>query len=132
MQYDIQNLSIESVAAQWEKVKDFSEGATNPESNQEMMATVMNNLEKVAKEPKKAPAAPVAAAPAKPAAPKQAEAPAATGLKSENIFGMMATYLDQGHGKELIPKVAAVFGFEILAKKGAKPSLIYAIDLKNG
>lgn len=32
----------------------------------------------------------------------------------------------------MIPKVAAVFGFEITAKKGAKPSLIYAIDLKNG
>jgi len=45
---------------------------------------------------------------------------------------MMATYLGQGHGKPLIPKVASVFGFEILAKKGDKPSLIYTIDLKNG
>jgi hypothetical protein len=44
---------------------------------------------------------------------------------------MMATYLNQGLGKDLIPKVGAVFGFEILAKKGDKPSLIYAIDLKN-
>lgn len=45
---------------------------------------------------------------------------------------MMATYLNQGLGKPLIPKVASVFGFEITAKKGAKPSLIYSIDLKNG
>jgi len=45
---------------------------------------------------------------------------------------MMSSYLDQGLGKDLIPKVASVFGFEITAKKGAKPSLIYTIDLKNG
>ena len=124
------NLTIEGIAEQWDKVNDFSSGATNPESNQEMMAAIMNNLEEVKKNPK--PAA-KAAAPAKKAeAPKAEAAPAATGLKSENIFGMMATYLNQGLGKDLIPKVAAVFGFEILAKKGAKPSLIYAIDLKNG
>merc|ERR1740117_1498086 len=108
VQYDIKNLSIENIAGQWEKVNDFSEGATNPESNQEMMAVIMGNLE------------------------NQGKAQAATGLKSENIFGMMATYLNQGLGKPLIPKVAAVFGFEITAKKGAKPSLICTIDLKNG
>lgn len=99
------------------------------------MAVVMSNLEKKGqkKAPVAAPSKP-AAAPAKPAeAPKvAAAAPASTGLKSENIFGMMATYLNQGLGKGLIPKVAAVFGFEILATKGAKPSLIYTIDLKNG
>merc|ERR1740117_2310131 len=133
VQYDIKNLSIENIAGQWEKVNDFSEGATNPESNQEMMAVIMGNLENQGK----AQAAPAVAAPAKKVeAPKavetKAEAPAATGLKSENIFGMIATYLNQGLGKPLIPKVAAVFGFEITAKKGAKPSLICTIDLKNG
>jgi len=55
-----------------------------------------------------------------------------SGLKSESIFNMMSTYLDQGLGKALIPKVQAVFGFEITTKKGAKPSLVYEIDLKNG
>lgn len=45
---------------------------------------------------------------------------------------MMATYLNQGLGKDLIPKVASVFGFEILATKGAKPSLVYGINLKEG
>ena len=126
VQYDVDSLTPEAVREQWAKVNDFSSGATNPESNQEMMAIVMNNLEN---KPKSKPAA------AKPtAAPAKAPeaAPAATGLKSENIFGMMATYLDRGLGKDLIPKVSAVFGFEITAKKGAKPSLIYAIDLKNG
>jgi len=91
-------LTIEKVAAQWSQVNDFSQGATNPESNQEMMAVIMQNLEN----PKSAPKA----APAKKAeAPKAEAAPAATGLKSENIFGMMATYLNQGLGKGLIPKV---------------------------
>merc|ERR1739838_784284 len=44
----------------------------------------------------------------------------------------MANYLGQGHGKALIPKVSAVFGFEITKKKGQKPTLIYEIDLKSG
>ncbi len=91
------------------------------------MAIVMANLENKAKG---VVAKPAAATPA--AAPKAEAAPAATGLKSENIFGMMATYLNQGLGKDLIPKVQAVFGFEILAKKGEKPSLVYTIDLKSG
>lgn len=96
------------------------------------MAIVMSNLENK-NQKKAAPAKPAETPKAVPAKP--AEAPAATSaekLKSEAIFGMMATYLNQGLGKPLIPKVAAVFGFEILAKKGAKPSLIYTIDLKNG
>jgi putative sterol carrier protein len=45
---------------------------------------------------------------------------------------MMKEYLRRGEGKPLIPKVASVFGFEITKKKGAKPSLIYEIDLKTG
>jgi len=44
----------------------------------------------------------------------------------------MSSYLNQGLGKALIPKVNAVFGFEITLKKGGKPQLIYEIDLKNG
>ena len=45
---------------------------------------------------------------------------------------MMKTYLDQGLGKELIPKVAAIFGFEITRAKGAKVETVFEIDLKNG
>lgn len=84
------------------------------------MATVMTNLEKKseAKAAAAAASAPVAAA--------------STGLKSEGIFNMMASYLAAGHGKALIPKVDSIFAFNITTKKGAKPSLIYEIDLKNG
>jgi len=59
-------------------------------------------------------------------------APATFDTKSEQIFGMMATYLKQGLGKPLIPKVDSVFCFEITMKKGQKPFAIFEIDLKNG
>ena len=81
---------------QWETVNDFNKGATFPTSNQEMMAVVMTNLENKSKQPKAASPAPAKkaeAAPAKKAEAPAAAAPASTGLKSENIFGMMATYL---------------------------------------
>jgi len=103
----------------------------------------MTNLENKAKAKPAAPAKPVdaaaakptTAAPAKPATAAPVAAPvaaASTGLKSEKIFGMMATYLNQGLGKDLIPKVASTFGFEILETKGAKPVLVYSINLKEG
>lgn len=44
----------------------------------------------------------------------------------------MATYLNQGLGKDLIPKVDSIFGFEITLAKGEKPRAVYEIDLKNG
>lgn len=44
----------------------------------------------------------------------------------------MASYLASGSGKDLIPKVASVFGFEITKTKGGKVETTYEIDLKNG
>lgn len=86
------------------------------------MATVMTNIEKK-QQAKAAKAAAGGAA---------AASSGGSGLKSEKIFAMMAAYLAGGHGKALIPKVDSIFGFNITAKKGAQPSLIYEIDLKNG
>ena len=83
-----------------------------------MLQIVMNNLEE--KMNKKA------------AAAKAAPAASSSGLKSEAIFGMMANYLNQGLGKAEVAKVQAVFAFEITPKKGAKPELVYEIDMKNG
>ena len=117
VQYDVKSLTPESIASQWNKVGDFSSGATFPESNQEMMEVVMNNLEKAKEQ--------AAAAQAAPATPS-------TGLESELIFNMMKNFLARGEGTEIIKKVNAVFGFEITKKKGQKPVLIYEIDLKNG
>jgi 3-hydroxyacyl-CoA dehydrogenase/3a,7a,12a-trihydroxy-5b-cholest-24-enoyl-CoA hydratase len=44
----------------------------------------------------------------------------------------MKAYLDQGEGKALIPKVAAVFNFEIKKEKKGKVIKTWIIDLKNG
>ncbi len=44
----------------------------------------------------------------------------------------MKTYLDQGHGKDIVPKVQGVFGFEITRTKGGKVEAVFEIDLKNG
>jgi len=52
-------------------------------------------------------------------------------LKSDEIFGMMAAYLAEGHGKDLSKKVAAIFSFEITKTKGGKVEAIYEIDLLN-
>ena len=53
-------------------------------------------------------------------------------LKSDEVFGMMYTYLAEGHGKDLIGKVGAVYGFDITRTKGGKVEASYVIDLKNG
>ena len=55
-----------------------------------------------------------------------------SGLKAEDVFGMMHTYLAQGLGKDVVPKVQAIFAFEILKVKGGKVEAIFEIDLKNG
>ena len=44
----------------------------------------------------------------------------------------MATYLADGHGKDLIGKVNSIFGFDITLTKGGKVEASYEIDLKNG
>jgi len=56
----------------------------------------------------------------------------AGGLTADEIFGMMYTYLSQGLGKDVIPKVQAIFAFEITKTKGGKVEATYEIDLKNG
>lgn len=57
---------------------------------------------------------------------------AGEGLKADEIFGMMHTYLAEGNGKDIVPKVAATFAFEITKTKGGKAEAVYEIDLKNG
>ena len=118
MQYSVDKLTPETIASKWNDVTQFEKGAGHPESNQEMMEIIMTNLEQVKEERAKA----ATSAPAVPS----------TGLMSEKIFSMMKEFLNRGEGKHLIPKVKSILGFEITKKKGAKPSLIYTIDLKNG
>lgn len=53
-------------------------------------------------------------------------------LKSDKIFEMMRVFLERGEGKALVPKVAAVFNFEIKQTKKGKVLKTFTIDLANG
>jgi len=121
--FDADTVTPETIRDKWTEVNQYETGASFPTSNQDLMSVIMTNLE-AKQEAKKAAAASGASA--------GAAAAGGSGLKSEGIFGMMAAYLEAGHGKALIPKVDAIFAFNITTKKGAKPSLVYEIDLKNG
>ena len=101
------------IASKWNKVTDFSAGATFPESNQEMMETVMNNIEK-AKEEEEAAAAKAASG----GGGAAVEAGPGTGSEAEKIFNMMGVFLARGEGKHLMEKVNGILGWEITKKKG--------------
>lgn len=120
VQFDADSVTPEQISAKWAEITQFDTGASNPQAQTDLMGIVMTNFEKKQAAKQSAAASTVAGA-AK-----------SSGLKSEGIFNMMAAYLAGGHGKALIPKVDAIFGFQITEKKGAKPSLIYEINLKNG
>lgn len=99
------------------------------------MQVVMQNIEnKGHSTPSTPPAKTTPDTTAKTTTPPPAATTASTGapLKAQDIFNMMASFLDQGEGKPLIPKVAAVFEFEIVRTKGGKVEATYTIDLKNG
>ena len=55
-----------------------------------------------------------------------------SGTRSEIVFQLMKAYLAKGEGKDIVPKVKAKFGFNILAKKGGKPVYQVTINLKEG
>lgn len=141
--FNLDELTPESVLAKWDKIEDFTNG-TYPTSNQDMMAIIVKNLKipaitdttQTKRRPNTPPgsnpatAAPIQAAPQQ-AAPQTSTAPA-SGLKSAQIFGMMKAYLDQGLGKDIVPKIQGIYGFEITKVKGGKPEAVFEIDLKNG
>ena len=143
--FNFKDLSPENVLAKWETIGDYTNG-TYPTSNQDMMAIIIKNMNIPAvaetnsnkkrsnAPPQSSPIAPVTGTttPAQQAAPVTPAASSGSGLKADEIFGMMKTYLDQGNGKDLIPKIASTFAFEITKAKGAKPEATFEIDLKNG
>ena len=53
-------------------------------------------------------------------------------LLADEIFGMMASFVNRGEGKDLIKKVDAVFNFEIKETKKGPVVKSFVIDLKNG
>lgn len=45
---------------------------------------------------------------------------------------MMRVFLERGEGKHLVPKVDAIFNFEIKTDKKGEVVKTFVIDLKNG
>ena len=78
----------EEVRDNWAKVTDWT-GATNPESLNDTLSILMDNIEK--------------------ARSVSGTKTAGADLKSNEIFAMMGEFLAKGEGKEIIPKVASVF-----------------------
>jgi len=104
--FPLKDFTIENIKGKWEKITDFEKDSTFPTSNLEMMEVISQNF----------------------GSGKTADG----GSKADEIFGMMHTYLAQGHGKDLIGKVNAIYAFEITKTKGGKVEAVYEIDLKNG
>jgi len=107
----VKQFTPEAVAAKFAQAIDFEKEATFPESNQEMNEIIMTNI-----------------TPGEEPAPQEAPK---SDLKSDEIFGMMASYLAKGEGKALIPQLSAIYGFQITKTKGGKVEATYEIDLKN-
>jgi len=114
----LDEMTPEKIRDNWNTITDFSSKTWHPTSAQEAITPVLQHLT-ANKDRKKG--------------PESAKTAAADGLKAHEIFGMMQQYLSDGHGKDLVPKVAAVFGFDILKAKGdAKPTASFTINLKDG
>jgi len=103
--FGLKDFTPENVQKEWAKITDFEKDPVYPTSNQEMMEVISQNF---------------------------GGAKTADALKADDIFGMMFTYLAEGNGKALIPKVASIYAFEITKTKGGKVEAVFEIDLKNG
>jgi 3-hydroxyacyl-CoA dehydrogenase/3a,7a,12a-trihydroxy-5b-cholest-24-enoyl-CoA hydratase len=108
--FDLEGFNAEAMRANWAKVVDFKD-ATIPESINDTLSEGMNNVERNQKL-------------------KGKKTSGAT-LQSEGIFAMMAEFLAKGEGKEIVPKVASIFQFDIWVTKGEIAGS-WEINLKDG
>lgn len=76
--FPTKDFTPENIAAQWAQITSFEQGATFPTSNQEMMEIISTSF----------------------GSNKTGDS-----SKADEIFGMMYTYLSQGLGKDIVPKV---------------------------
>lgn len=121
----------EDVKEKFNLITDFGRKNDFPTHASDTMPKFFENLERIKAKGNATTAAPVQ----QPVVVAKTPAPAPVsvlGLKSENIFEMMRVYLARGEGKALIPKVAAVYVFEISKSKGQPAAKTWVIDLKNG
>ncbi len=52
-------------------------------------------------------------------------------FKTNKLMEMAMVYMERGEAAEICKVVDAVLGFEVTRKKGAKPEVVWTIDLKN-
>jgi len=81
------DITPENVASNWKHIADFDK-STHPTDNMEIMHYIRGNIESVNKLKN-------------PTSQKTAE----TAPRSVEIFDMMAQFLADGHGKDIVPKV---------------------------
>lgn len=109
--FDLKDFTPEKVKEQWGKISDWTD-ATNPESLNDTLAVLMDNLERNNA--------------------VGGNSTAGDDVQADGIFDMMGEYLAQGHGKDLPGKVESVFQFDILKEKKGAVIGSWEIDLKNG
>jgi len=100
-------ISVEEVKKRIEEINDFGKTNTYNDEDQTSMAIVADSFEKFKSNK------------------------TANTAKSDEIFTLIAQFLSTGEGKKNVEKVAAVFQFDILEKKGGKPVKTWTIDMKN-
>jgi hypothetical protein len=72
----LKEFTPENIQAKWDKITDFEKDATFPTSNLEMMEVISQNF--------------------------GSGKTAGEGIKADEIFGMMHTYLAQGNGPKMV------------------------------
>lgn len=108
-------MSAENVRDRWAKITDFETNPVVPESLNDTLKVLMDNIERNADRPQ-----------------ADSGADAGSGLKADKIYDMMGEYLARGFGKDLVGKVGSVFQFDIKEDKKGPVIGSWEIDLKNG
>ena len=104
--YDFDKVNADNIAADFEKITDFTD-ATNPETLNDTLCEMMNNVER-----------------------NQTNL-TEENAKAEDIFQMMIDYLEMGEGQDLPQRVGAIFEFNMKEKKSGPVIGTWTIDLKN-
>lgn len=101
-------ISTEKVKEKISQINDFSKNNTYFDEDQVSLSIVANEYEKY-----------------------KSNKTNNVALKSDEVFDLISKYLQSGDGSESVKKVAAVYQFDILDKKGGKVIRTWTIDLKN-
>lgn len=105
--YDFDKVTPENIAADWEKISEDWTDSQNPETLNDTLCEMMNNVER-----------------------NQTNL-TEDNAKAADIFQMMTDYLEIGEGADLPVKVGAIFQFNIKEKNGGPVSGTWTVDCKN-